>query len=110
MSGALAFSVGGLVAAYLLLRLLLIVCRKLRRGPNPEIEIASMGILALAVCTVIGGYGMQDGGPEPVFHQAFYLYFGPAMAATVIELVRVAIEARAEAAKKAEAKAEENAT
>ena len=30
------------------------------------------------------------------------------MAATVIELVRVAIEARAEAAKKAEAKAEED--
>ena len=32
MSGTLAFSVGGLVVSYLLLRLLLIVCRKLRRG------------------------------------------------------------------------------
>ena len=39
--------------------------------------------------TVVGGYGMKDGGPEPLFFQAFFKYYGPAMFVTVIELVRL---------------------
>ena len=85
----LASLVGGLMGAYVLLRLLMFVCRKLRRVPNGALEIASMGILTLAVCTVAGGYGFQDDGPEPLFYHAFSRYYGPAMAVTVIELVRL---------------------
>ena len=81
---------GVLVGAYLLLRLLMFVCRKLRRKPNNAPEIAIMGLLTWAFCTVVGGYGMKDGGPEPLFFQAFFKYYGPAMAVTVIELVRLA--------------------
>ena len=85
----LASLVGGLMGTYVLLRLLMLVCRKLRRVPNGAPEIAGMGILTWAFCTVVGGYGMKDGGPEPLFYQAFFKYYGPAMTVTVIELVRL---------------------
>ena len=81
--------VGGLLGTYLLIRLLMLVCQKLRRVPNGAPEIAGMGILTWAFCTVVGGYGMKDGGPEPLFYQAFFKYYGPAMTVTVIELVRL---------------------
>ena len=91
---ALASLVGALIGTYLLLRLLMFVCRKLRRRPNGALEIASMGVLTLAVCTVVGGFGMQDDGPEPLFYHAFFTYYGPAMTVTVIELVRLTAKAR----------------
>ena len=90
----LASLVGGLMGTYVLLRLLMLVCRKLRRVPNGAPEIAGMGILTWAFCTVVGGYGMKDGGPEPLFYQAFFKYYGPAMVVTVIELVRLTAKAR----------------
>ena len=86
--------VGSFLGTYLLLRLLMLVCRKLRRVPNGAPEIAGMGILTWAFCTVVGGYGMKDGGPEPLFYQAFFKYYGPAMAVTVIELVRLTASRR----------------
>ena len=64
-------------------------CRKLRRRPNGKGEIALMGLLNLAFLTVAGGYGFKDGAPDPVFFYAFSVYFGPAMTAIVIELVRL---------------------
>ena len=90
----LASLVGSLLGTYLLLRLLMFVCQKLRRAPNGALEIAGMGILTWAFCTVVGGYGMKDGGPEPLFYQAFFKYYGPAMAVTVIELVRLTASRR----------------
>ena len=86
--------VGGLLGTYLLLRLLMLVCQKLRRAPNGAPEIAGMGIITWAFYTVVGGYGMKDGGPEPLFYQAFFKYYGPAMAVTVIELVRLTASRR----------------
>jgi hypothetical protein len=86
--------VGSLLGTYLLIRLLMLVCQKLRRVPNGAPEIAGMGILTWAFCTVVGGYGMKDGGPEPLFYQAFFKYYGPAMAVTVIELVRLTASRR----------------
>ena len=53
-----------------------------------------MGILTWACCTAVGGFGMQDDGPEPLFYQAFFKYYGPAMAVTVIELVRLTVSRR----------------
>ena len=80
---------GALLGSYLILRLVMYVCRKVRRMPNGALEIAGMGLLTLVIVTVIGGYGMKDGKPEPVFVLAFFRYFGPVMAVTVIELVRL---------------------
>ena len=82
--------IGGVIGSYLILRLLMYGCRKLRRVPNDATTIAGSGLMALLVITVIAGYGLQDGGPEPQFLVAFSTYFGPAMLATVIELVRLA--------------------
>ena len=90
----LASLVGGLMGTYVLLRLLMLVCRNLRRRSNGAPEIAGMGILTWAFFTVVGGYGMKDGGPEPLFYQAFFKYYGPAMVVTVIELVRLTAKAR----------------
>ena len=94
MDYMLAFLVGCLLGTYLFLRLLMFVCRKLRRRPNGALEIASMGILTLVFFTVVGGYGMKDGGPKPLFLHAFFNYYGPAMAVTVIELVRLTASRR----------------
>ena len=79
---------GALAASYLLLRLLMYGHRKLRQKPNEAVNIAAMGLLALGVATIVGGYGLQDYAPEPLFLNAFATYFGPVMAVTVIELVR----------------------
>ena len=56
----LAFLVGSLFGTYLILRLLMLVCRKLRRRPNGALEIASMGILTLAFSH--GCRGVRDAG------------------------------------------------
>ena len=63
----LGFLVGCLLGTYLLLRLLMLVCRKLRRRPNGALEIASMGILTLAVSTVSGGTGSRTTGRNRYF-------------------------------------------
>ena len=87
----LAFAVGALFVSFLVLGLLLYICEKLRRKPNGPKQIAGMGLLSLIISTVLGGFGMQDGGPEPMFSMAFVSYFGPVMTATVIHLMRLCI-------------------
>lgn len=62
---------------------------KVRQQANGTTEIALAGVLVLVIATVGGGYGMQDGLPEPQFIRAFYTYFGPSMLVTVKELVRL---------------------
>ena len=89
-----ASMLGAVIGSYILLRLLMFITRKVRRRPNDAPEIAVAGLLALALMTVGGGYGMKDGLPDPVFLRAFYTYFGPAMLATVIELVRFRMRSR----------------
>ena len=80
---------GAMLTTYLLLRFLMYIYQKLRRKPNGGVEIACIGVLILTISTVIGGYGMQEFSSEPQFLLAFYTYFGPVMAVTVIELVRL---------------------
>ncbi len=89
MLGWFGFTLGGVLGAYLLLRFLMFGYRKLNQEANDSLEIVWLSILTLAVVTVVGGYGMKNGAPEPVFDQALATYFGPVMAATVIELVRL---------------------
>ena len=86
----MAVYAGSILGSWLILLLLKLVYRKLRRRPNGHADVAALGLLTLAVCTVVGGYGGQDDALEPVFLEAFMRYYGPAMTATVIELVRLA--------------------
>ena len=88
LQAVLPFMIGGIVASYILLRLLMYATRKVRGRPIGAAEIALAGLIVLVIITVGGGYGMKDGLPDPVFLRAFLTYFGPAMLATVIELVR----------------------
>ena len=78
------FIVGALISSYLVLRLLLFVCRELRGRPNRTIHVIGMGALTLGLVTAVGVYGVQHHTPAPP--EAFVL---PAIAATVIELVRI---------------------
>ena len=52
-------------------------------------DVAALGLAALAISTVLRGYGNQDYAPEPDFLRAFIDSYGPVMTATVIELVRL---------------------
>ena len=83
-----SFLIGGTIGCYVLLRFLMYGVRKVRGQQNGATEIALAGFLVLVIATVGGGYGMQDELPEPQFLRAISSYFGPAMLATVIELVR----------------------
>lgn len=84
----LAFQIGAILGAYCVLRLLMFACRKIRREPNSPVHICAMGFLTLVVVTVVGGFGMQDYAPEPIFLKAAALYFYPTTIATCIELLR----------------------
>ena len=83
-----AQTLGALIGSYFLLRILMFISHKLWRPPYRSADIAALGLGSLAIATILGGYGMQDNNSEPVFLLAFFQYFGPTMAATVIEMVR----------------------
>ncbi len=85
----LFFLLGATLSSYLMLRLLMVFNSRVRKQSNGAAEIALSGLLVLLICTVAGGYGMKDDLPVPQFYLAFSDYLGPAMTATVIELVRL---------------------
>jgi len=88
MLGLLAQLSGATLAAYLLLRLICFVLRKVRRQANGAVQIAICGFITSLICIVIAAYGNMDGTGSPQFEFAVLIYFGPSMFATVIELVR----------------------
>ena len=77
--------VGGIIAIYLLMRLVLVAFRRSRYKPESVIAAACM---ALVIATVLGGYGFGGNG-EPMFAASFFTYALPGVFATAIELVRV---------------------
>ena len=91
---AMAFFIGALVSSYLVLRGGLYFFRKFRKQPNGSPQIAMMGVIALGIATIIGGFGFQDEAPEPLFVTAFSLYFGPVIIVTIFEIVRYKIKVR----------------
>lgn len=66
--------IGAFVPAYLLLRLFLWALRRLR--PTERAVLATLA--AIAVCTVIAGWGKADGGP-PRYGEAFVAYVVPCL-------------------------------
>ena len=79
---------GSLFTSYLILRFCMYVCKNLRKKPNGMTQIVIMGVIVLGIVIMIAGFGLQDGGPKPLFDLAFYQYLGPVVIATTIELVR----------------------
>lgn len=77
--------VGGCIASYLVLRLVMLAFRS-RKYETPSILLS--GLIVLAAVTLVGGYGMKDGGPSPLFLQAFAAYLPAVLLALVIELAR----------------------
>lgn len=88
MGGLIAESIGCLLAAYLVLRLVAYIFRKVRRRPNHSTHIAICGLLTASILVTLASYGYMDGRDSPQYVTAFLMYFGPSMLATVIELVR----------------------
>ena len=80
---------GAIFGAWIVLLLLMFCYRKLRRRPNNRADIVVLGLATLAICTIIRGYGEQDYAPEPDFLASFLISYGPAMTATVVELLRL---------------------
>ena len=77
--------IGGCTVSYVLLRLVMLAFRS-RKFETPSILIS--GLIVLVVATVVGGYGLRDGGPSPLFLVAFASYLPAVLLALVIELAR----------------------
>ena len=77
--------IGSCVSAYLFLRLVMLAFRS-RKFQTSNILIS--GLIVLTAVTVIGGYGLKDGGPSPLFLPAFISYLPAVLLVLVIELTR----------------------
>ena len=82
---AIGALVGGIIAVYLLTRLILLGFRD-RKFDTSSIVVAAL--IALGIATVLAGYGFAEGGP-PNFAQSFSAYVIPTLIVIVIEFLRV---------------------
>lgn len=85
----MAHILGGTVSIYLLIIFILWVIPKISNLPksNTPKSILFASLIALAIATLIGGYGYADGG-DPVFEEAFVQSLIPAVLAASIVLFR----------------------
>lgn len=70
----MAFFIGALVPAGIVTALLVWLTGRVL--PHPATRAAVASIASLFVCTVVGAYGLADGGP-PAFGAAFASYLLP---------------------------------
>jgi len=82
----LAFLVGGLIICYLISRLLLRVFKSIA---NPSQRVAFSHLATLGIATLLGGFGMADGG-APRFGHAFAQYLIPVVLLAIVDFVRLA--------------------
>lgn len=80
----IAFMLGGLIVTFLVSRL--VRNTVLRKLPDPPRALAS-GAITLAITTVLGGFGMANGG-KPNFVGPFALYFIPTAIWVVVDMWR----------------------
>ncbi len=84
MAGQIGFFIGGFVILFLLSSLVPLVFRTRRRTYS---AVLFSTLVALAVATVLGGYGMSEGN-GPVFETAFRAYLFPAVMVLLVRLVQ----------------------
>ena len=83
----LFYGIGALIPSFLILQLLLVVYRKTTKVDIGPREILFSGVGTLILITIIAGYGMKDGRPEPVFIEGFVAYFWPVVVAILLRLL-----------------------
>jgi hypothetical protein len=76
MAAFLGQFTGGLVISLIIIGVLNKLLRRWLHGEPARLFISFLG--ALAVVTVIGGYGLADDKSEPLFLPALAMYLGPA--------------------------------
>jgi len=77
------FFVGAIFGVYLISRFVRLAFGKNKRTYKAALIADSV---TLAIATIVGGYGIADGGP-PVFQQAFSAYFLPVAIVLAFDLV-----------------------
>ena len=83
----LLMQIGALVPACVVLAIFVGILSRIRRKPNRPLHIIAAAALTFVVLTVIGGFGMQDYGPSPLFVEAGSVNFFPVVVAMCIALV-----------------------
>ena len=81
------FGIAATIPCILILQLLMVVYRKITKVDIGPREIYFSGIGTLILITIIAGYGMKDGRPEPVFIEGFVHYFWPVVVAILLRLL-----------------------
>lgn len=76
--------IGGVISTYLLNLLILYVLLKKYRHTVLGVWLAIA--VTLAISTILRGYGMQDGGPAPLFFESFVSRLFPCAFVAAIEL------------------------
>lgn len=79
--------IAAIIPCFLILHLLMVVYRKITKVDIGPGEIFFSGIGTLILVTILAGYGMQDGRPEPVFIEGFVHYFWPVVVAMLLRLL-----------------------
>lgn len=77
---------GSLIPIFCFIRILLYIFKRLRKQENNPGWIIGAGFAALALATVISGYGMQDYSLEPQFVFAFSTYLPAVLVVLCLEL------------------------
>ena len=85
MAAQLGMWVGAFVILYLVSALVLLSFRD-KKSTYQAVTIATL--IALAIATLLGGYGFSEGG-GPVFMAAFINYAIPAVAVLIVNLIKV---------------------
>ena len=85
MAAQLGFWIGAFIILYLVSALVLLAFRD-KKYTYQAVTISTL--IALAIATLLGGYGLSEGG-GPVFMAAFINYFVPAVAVLIVNLLRV---------------------
>ena len=75
----------GTLGSYIILHLILLAYRETKHRVR---SILQAGTLSLVATTLIAGYGLRDGGPSPVFLEAFVMYLPCIVLAVPIRLFR----------------------
>lgn len=84
MAFTIGFLIGGLISTYLINVLVLFVL--LRKYCRTVLGIWTAVAITLTIRTIVQGYGMQDGGPAPLFLESFLSSLFPCAFIAAIEL------------------------
>ena len=83
--------IGSLLISYVLFKLLMLAFGKAKNKP---INMCIGAGIVLMLATIIGGFGLQDNSPNPLYLEAFINYSVPVLLVLFTELVRMSFRKR----------------